>query len=131
MKPEIWALTIFLGLFSTPCAVASEVAVTINFSDFESLSDELVSGVMTVEVENFTDSSISNVYLRGDNSREISMSADVLQFGILDGGGVGVVSTPIHTSNELIDTSSPTLWRLDYDKTNGEHRQIIVTVDNY
>jgi len=129
MKKFLQIYILFLSLTAAACASADDVFVTVTFDVHEDISAELVGGTMTAQVMNLTGGAIRNVNLRREDARELAVSKEVLQFGRLENGDSGVINQPFHAAQASIDVGNPTTWRLDFDKSDGSHKQLIVKVD--
>lgn len=110
-------------------ATANDVVVTVSFEPQQTISEEMVSGILMAQVMNLSNGPVSNVNLRPDAANDVAIPHEVLQFGSLASGGSGVTYQPFHAAQEVIDSGRPTQWRLDYDQAGGEHRQLIFTID--
>jgi hypothetical protein len=129
VKKTFQTYILFLTLTAVGGVFANDVIVTVDFDAHEAISDELVGGTMTAEVVNLTGGSIRNVNLRPDGSTGMAISNEVMQFGLLVDGDSRVVRYPFQATQESIDAGNPTNWRLDFDKADGSHEQLIVTVN--
>lgn len=129
MKKFLQPVFLALSLTAVASVTANDVIVSVAFDAHENISDELVGGTMTAEVINLTGGAIRNVNLRPDGATDVAISKEVLQFGMLENGDSGIVNQSFHTTQASIDAGNPTSWRLDFDRADGSHKQLIVTAD--
>jgi hypothetical protein len=130
MKSTLLSFTItcFITFLFGHSVLAAGVTVMSHLEVTASI-DGQVTGSISAEVVNVTGTDIHNVNLRMVNAGEISVDRGLLQFGKIPNGELRAMTRSFHAQQTYIDSPEPILWYLDYDDSDGVHRQLTIFDD--
>jgi len=129
MKQLAPIICVCFGVLIANGACAEDVALSLEFFADEIQTSELVEGRLTASITNVSNDLIRNVNLRPDGIANLGFSREVLQFGRLHAGETVAVTQLIHAPISFFEQVEPTNWRLDFDRSDGEHRQLLLVDD--